>query len=93
MKRKILATVIILCMAFAACFALVACAPDEQKAASFVSLDINPSIELTLDSHDKVLSVRGANEDGQVLPLWKKSPSWLSSTAIWTRTTRWCKQA
>lgn len=67
MKRKILAAVITLCMAFAACFALTACTPTEKEATTYVSLDINPSIELTLDANDKVVSVRGANEDGQVL--------------------------
>ena len=67
MKRKILATVITMCMAFAACFALVACTPSEQEAQTYVSLDTHPSIELTLDKNDKVVSVRGANEDGQVL--------------------------
>ncbi len=37
------------------------------KAESYVSIDINPSIELTLDANDKVLTVYGSNEDGQVL--------------------------
>ena len=36
-------------------------------AQSFVSLDINPSIELTVDENDLVVSVYGANEDGQIL--------------------------
>lgn len=43
-------------------------APEKgTDAASFVSLDINPSIELTVDSENKVVSVYGANEDGKVL--------------------------
>lgn len=36
-------------------------------AQSFVSIDINPSIELTVDENDVVVSVYGANEDGQIL--------------------------
>ncbi len=67
MKRKIVAIAVSLCMVVAVCVGLCACNPTEQKAVSYVSMDINPSIEMTLDSHNKVLSVRGANEDGQVL--------------------------
>lgn len=67
MKRKILAIVITLCMALATCLVVCACTPSENEASAYVSLDINPSIELTLDKNDKVISVRGANEDGQVL--------------------------
>ncbi|MBQ4098801.1 MAG: hypothetical protein IJC87_01580 [Clostridia bacterium] len=40
---------------------------EEKGAESFVSLDINPEIELTVDSDNVVLSVYGANEDAQVL--------------------------
>ncbi len=38
-----------------------------STAESFVSLDINPEIELTVDENDVVISAHGANEDGQVL--------------------------
>lgn len=38
-----------------------------QKEQAFVSLDINPSIELVLDTNNQVLSVYAANEDAQVL--------------------------
>ncbi len=37
------------------------------KAETFVTLDINPSIELTVDANGIVVSVYGANEDGQIL--------------------------
>lgn len=37
------------------------------EAATFVTLDINPSIELTVDANGIVASVYGANEDGQIL--------------------------
>lgn len=67
MKRKITAIVITLCMALASILTLSACTPNGQEATTFVSIDINPSIELTLSARDKVVSVRGANEDGQVL--------------------------
>ncbi len=42
------------------------------KATSFVSVDINPSIEFVLDQNGRVISVAGANEDGQIL-LWQES--------------------
>lgn len=69
MKNKmILAICTVLCVALL-CVSLVACNTDDEKqeATTFVSLDINPSIELTLDENNKVMSVYGANEDGQVL--------------------------
>ncbi len=37
------------------------------KATSYVSVDVNPSIELVLDQNDEVMSVTGANEDARVL--------------------------
>ncbi len=69
MKQKI---AIILCLALVLVLGLtlVACNKDSEKEAtaqSFVSLDINPEINLTLDKNNKVISVSGANEDGQVL--------------------------
>lgn len=68
MKKKILSVAALACVS-AMCLSFVACTPSEKdaEAVSFVSLDINPSIEITLDKNDKVLSVYGANEDGQVL--------------------------
>ena len=36
-------------------------------ASTFVGIDINPSLELTLDENKTVISVCGANEDGKVL--------------------------
>ncbi len=39
----------------------------QSTAVSYVSVDINPSIELTLDGENKVVSVYGSNEDGRVL--------------------------
>ena len=39
----------------------------EKKAASYVSVDVNPSVSFVLDEEDKVLSVIAENEDAQVL--------------------------
>ena len=68
MKKKIMAAGALLCAGVMS-FSLTACGGDDKdgSAASFVSLDINPSIELVLDKNDKVISAYGANEDGQVL--------------------------
>ena len=41
--------------------------PVVEEACSFVSLDINPEISLTVDENELVVSVYGENEDGQVL--------------------------
>lgn len=68
-NKMVLAICALLCVAVL-CVSLVACNNDndkQQEATTFVSLDINPSIELTLDENNKVMSVYGANEDGQVL--------------------------
>jgi uncharacterized lipoprotein YehR (DUF1307 family) len=37
------------------------------EAKTFVSLDVNPQIELTVDEKNKVVSVHASNEDGKVL--------------------------
>lgn len=69
MKKKLMALGLSAILA-ATCASLVACNPDSskpQEAVSYVSMDINPSVELTLDKNNKVVSVYGANEDGQVL--------------------------
>lgn len=68
MKKKMMAVSALLC-AGAMTLSLAACnsGKGDADAAAYVSLDINPSIELTLDKNDKVISVYGANEDGQVL--------------------------
>ncbi len=65
-----------LCLAFTVLCAvcLIACnslTPNTvsftPKATSYVSVDVNPSIELVLDQNDEVMSVTGANEDARVL--------------------------
>lgn len=41
--------------------------PQTPIASTYVSIDVNPSIELVLDQNDTVMSVAGANEDARVL--------------------------
>lgn len=68
MKKKFL-TFTSCILASCMMFSLTACdlfnKNDEKQA--YVSLDINPAIELIVDKDNKVVSVRGENEDGQVL--------------------------
>ena len=37
---------------------------DETKATSYVNLEINPDVELTVDAENKVVSVHGGNRSG-----------------------------
>ncbi|MBQ2809690.1 MAG: hypothetical protein IJF11_02230 [Clostridia bacterium] len=61
-------TSIILCVLLAvmAIFTMISC-EKEEGSPSYVSIDINPSIELTVDAENKVVSVYAANEDANVL--------------------------
>lgn len=67
-KKTLTAVGAVACAALT-CVPFAACTKNEgsAEAVSFVSMDINPSIELTLDKNDRVISVYGANEDAQVL--------------------------
>ena len=68
MKKSIAIIAVMLCLTVLT-VSLVACNKDSgaDDAAAFVTLDINPSVELTLNAEGKVLSAHGANEDGLVL--------------------------
>jgi len=71
MKKKFLAVALSAMMACTAC-AFTACknggdSEQTKEKQAYVSLDINPAIELIVDKDNKVVSVRGENEDGQVL--------------------------
>ena len=83
MKRKGLAAIGL--SALLACSALTFPACGEKKGESeklsYVSLDINPSVELVVDKDNKVVSVRGANEDGQVLLYGEKNVEGAELTA------------
>ncbi len=71
-KKFFIAILTVACVC-ATVLGLVACKTDnsdtqkEDKGMSFVTLDINPSIEIVVDGENKVASVYGANEDGKVL--------------------------
>lgn len=66
MKKKIAALALSV-SALTACFAFAGCGNKSGEAVSYVSLDINPSIEILADKNQKVVSIKAANEDGRVL--------------------------
>lgn len=66
MKKKFVSALIAGVMMLGACIPLAGCGKDEDKS-GYVSLDINPSVELVVDENGLVAGVRGVNEDGLVL--------------------------
>lgn len=65
MKKKIFGFILAFVFIFSGTICLSACKNEEKLA--YVSLDINPAIELIVDGNNKVVSVRGENQDGLVL--------------------------
>lgn len=71
--KKFLITLLAVVCVSAMSLGLVACNNNDEDPAkadqgmSFVTLDINPSIEIIVDGENKVASVYGSNEDGMVL--------------------------
>lgn len=74
MKKTIKSVMSMLCATTLA-FSAAACGnpgggtsnSTDGKPVAFVSLDVNPAIELTVDAKNTVVSVYGENEDGKVL--------------------------
>lgn len=70
MKKIAILLTLVLCVTLLT-VSLAACNKDDGEdltdATAFVTVDINPSVELTLNAEGKVLSAYGANEDGKVL--------------------------
>lgn len=66
-----LAITVLLSVCLIGCNSLLTSTPQPtqkpQTPTSFVSLDVNPTIELILDQNNVVMSVAGANHDGKVL--------------------------
>ena len=70
MKKIAILLTLVLCVTLLT-VSLAACNKDDGEdltdATAFVTVDINPSVELTLNAEGKVLNAYGANEDGKVL--------------------------
>lgn len=41
--------------------------PEEDKTRSYVSVEINPAVEIVLNGNDEVVTVNGLNDDGEML--------------------------
>lgn len=70
MKKSIVSVASIFLSLVTAASFTAGCKPkddDAQKAKSYLSIDINPSLSLVLDQNDHVMSVIAENEDAQVL--------------------------
>ena len=66
MKKKFLSAIIAGVLTLGCVAPLAACGKNDDKSA-YISVDINPSVELIVGSDGKVTGVRGTNEDGIVL--------------------------
>ena len=70
MKKRVIALLCCLLLLVTS-LTIVGCSkkPEEETsvATSYVTMDINPSIELVVDQNNKVISVSAANEDGDVM--------------------------
>ena len=66
MKKKVLSAIIAGVLTLGCVAPLAACGKNDDKSA-YISVDINPSVELIVGSDGKVTGVRGTNEDGLVL--------------------------
>ncbi len=64
MKKRILGTTV-LCAT--ACLALAGCGQKGEEKETFVSLDINPAIELVVDENNVVVDAYATNTDAKVL--------------------------
>lgn len=82
-SKRLLALLITLCLCFSMFACDTSSSKDDDKdnddssqgaeketitdATAFVTVDINPSVEITIDEDGTVASIYGANEDGQIL--------------------------
>lgn len=71
MKKRIFNFILVFVFVLTGMVGLVGCGKkggnNEDKSLAYVNLNINPEIELIVDKNNKVVSVRGTNEDGLVL--------------------------
>lgn len=64
--KKVLSLLLVAALLLACASLLLSCGGDADPASAFVSVDINPAIELTVED-GKVSAVYAANEDAQIL--------------------------
>lgn len=66
MKKKLCAFAVILTMLMTAAAAFVGCG-EPAEAQAMMTVNINPSVEFMLDKDNKVVSVTGLNDEGEML--------------------------
>lgn len=66
MKKFAAVIAIVLCVTMLGA-AFVGCNQDKDQGKTFVSMDINPSVNMVVDKDNKVESVEAANEDAQIM--------------------------
>ena len=67
--KKLLTALLVTLLAFVGAFGVVACSKENADASEVkrMTIDINPSVEFILDAENKVVSVTGLNDDGDLL--------------------------
>lgn len=68
--KRAVAIIVAMLMILPSAFLLGSCGAKNEgdgKGAAFVAIDINPTVELTLDKNGRVLTVYAANEDAEVM--------------------------
>ena len=65
-KLSLIVSFVVLVSGFAMVFGACNDKPD-ATAETYVSMDINPSLELVLDGDEKVIAVRALNKDAEIL--------------------------
>lgn len=72
MKKKLLSFVLVICLILPLSFVFTACKepenepPKAEAQSKMMVLSLNPSIELILDSNDKVVSVNATTQEGDI---------------------------
>lgn len=66
MKKRFLSLILASALLLGALLTLASCGGDKDADVAFVTMDINPSVELTVED-GRVVGAYGANEDGMVL--------------------------
>lgn len=65
--KKLFNYILVVVMAFTCCFTAVSCGNKEAQATTRMTAEINPQIEFMLDKNNKVVSVTGLNEEGELI--------------------------
>lgn len=65
--KKLINFLLVAIIATAGCFSAIGCKSSEAAASTRLTAEINPKIEFLLDTDNKVISVSGLNEEGELI--------------------------